>query len=80
MTVITLPGVVVAGNTSSAEVIERLESLLERARAGEIAGFSYGYAEPNGDAHFGWVGSNLVTVTGALSIAQHQLISSFSND
>lgn len=54
-----------------ADVIAVLESLLERARKGEIAALAYAFTTPNDTVHSGWQGIGSANVMlGAISALQ----------
>jgi hypothetical protein len=59
-----------------AEVIERIEALLERARAGEIAGIAYAVVQPGGMMGTGWCGGNGTRdrLGFALNILRHRYV------
>lgn len=57
----------------NAEVIERLEELLERARAGDIVSIAMGYVHADGATSLGWAGNATAALLGALSRVTHQV-------
>ena len=80
MKVIPLRGAAVPGAAPNVEVVERLEMLLERARAGEIAGLAYGYAEPPGDVGTGWVGGNRMRLAAAVELMHYRFFRWLDDD
>ena len=42
-----------------AELIERLETLLDAARSGRVTGMIYGTVRPNGEIGTGWAGEGI---------------------
>lgn len=54
---------------ADAEIIERLEELLEQARRGEIACIAYAYADPGKTKKTGWIGQQGTTDTLGASVS-----------
>jgi hypothetical protein len=70
--VVALPGFQVPENGAVPDVVQQLEEMLERARAGHIKGIAMATVHHDGLAGTAWAGESQFRLGGALLMLQHR--------